>query len=104
MLDMMVTFRTIDSNGYENQYSLSHFQSWRTSKVFIPHPRAMTADSAAYVRHTREICNVAANIRNNVNANQGWTIAGWYQKGEIDKMERRTLKRYCDLFLLKDHR
>jgi hypothetical protein len=80
---MTVTFRTIDSNGYENQYSVPHFQSWRTSKVFIPHPRAITAGSTAYLGHTREICNMAANIRNIVNANQGWTIAVWYQKGEI---------------------
>ena len=79
MLDMTVTFRTIeDSNWYENQYSLPHFQSWRISKkVFIPHPRAMTAGSIAYFGYTiREICNVDANIRNIVNANQGWTIAG----------------------------
>jgi hypothetical protein len=44
---------------------------------------AMTADNAVYLKHTREIRDVAANIRNIVNANQGWIIAGWYQKGEI---------------------
>jgi hypothetical protein len=26
---------------------------------------------------------VAANIKNIVNQNEGWSIAGWYQKGEI---------------------
>jgi hypothetical protein len=26
---------------------------------------------------------VAANIKNIVNQNQGWTIVGWYWKGEI---------------------
>ena len=44
----------------------------------------MTAESAVFLAHTREFCNMAAaNIRNIVNANQGWTIAGWYWKGEI---------------------
>jgi hypothetical protein len=36
-----------------------------------------------YIAHTREICDVAAIIKNIVNENEGWTIAGWYQKGEI---------------------
>ena len=45
---------------------------------------ALTADRSVYLAHTREICDVAANIRNIVNQNDGWTIAGcWYQKGEI---------------------
>jgi hypothetical protein len=43
----------------------------------------MTADNAVYLEHTREILDVAANIKNIVNANQGWIIAGWYRKGEI---------------------
>jgi hypothetical protein len=37
----------------------------------------------AIARDCREICNVAANIKNIVNQNEGWTIVGWYQKGEI---------------------
>jgi hypothetical protein len=82
VLDMTVTFKTTDSNGYENQYSVPHFRSWRTSQVFI-HPTAMTADSAVFLEHTREIRNVAANIKNIVNQNEGWTIVGWYRKGEI---------------------
>jgi hypothetical protein len=47
VLEMAVTFKTIDSNGYKNQYSVPHFQSWRTSQVFI-HPMAMTADNAVF--------------------------------------------------------
>jgi hypothetical protein len=82
VLDMTVTFNTIDRNGYENSYSVPHFRSWRTSKVFI-HPMAMTADSSVYLAHTREIRDVASNIKNIVNANHGWSIAGWYRKGEI---------------------
>jgi hypothetical protein len=82
VLDMTVTFKTMDSNGYENQYSVPHFRSWRTSKLFI-RPTAMTAESAVFLAHTREIRDLAANIKNVVNANQGWTIAGWYRKGEI---------------------
>jgi hypothetical protein len=82
VLDMTVTFKTIDSNGYENQYSVPHFRSWRTSKVFIQ-TMAMTVDSSVYLAHTREIHDVAANITDIVNAHQGWTIAGWYRKGAI---------------------
>ena len=64
------------------QQWVPHFHSWRTSKLFI-HPTAMTAESAVFLAHTREIRDLAANIKNVVNANQGWTIAGWYRKGEI---------------------
>ena len=42
-----------------------------------------TADRSVYLAHTRDIHNVAANIKNIVNQNDGWTIVGWYQKGEI---------------------
>jgi hypothetical protein len=82
VLDMTVTFTTVDTNGYKNQYSVPHFRSWRTSKVFI-HPTAMTADNEVFFAHTREIRNVVANIKNNVNQNEGWTIVGWYRKGEM---------------------
>jgi hypothetical protein len=81
VLDMTVTFTTVDTNGYGNQYSVTHFRSWRTSKVFI-YPMAMTADNDVYLAHTREIRDVAVNINNIVNANGGWNIAGWYRKGE----------------------
>ena len=41
-------------------------------------------DLSTLLAHTWEICDVAANIRNIVNQNDGWTIAGWYyRKGEI---------------------
>ena len=53
-----------------------------TSQVFI-NPTAMTADNAVFLEHTREICHVAADIKNIVNQNEGWTIVGWYQKGKI---------------------
>jgi hypothetical protein len=53
-----------------------------TSQVFI-NPTAMTADNAVFLEHTREIRNVAANIKNIVNQNEGWTIVGWYRKGKI---------------------
>jgi hypothetical protein len=39
---------------------------------------AMTANNAVFLAHTREIRDVAANIKNIVNQNQGWTIVGWY--------------------------
>jgi hypothetical protein len=42
-----------------------------------------TADRSVYLAHTRDIHNVAANIKNIVNQNDGWTIVGWYRKGEI---------------------
>jgi hypothetical protein len=38
----------------------------------------MTADNAVFLEHTREIRNVAANIKNIVNQNEGWIIVGWY--------------------------
>jgi hypothetical protein len=82
VLDMTVTFKHTDSNGYENQYSVPHFRSWRTSKLFIQ-PMPSTADRSVYLAHTREIRDVAANIKNIVNQNDGWTIVGWYRKGEI---------------------
>ena len=44
---------------------------------------ALTADTSVYLDHTREICDVATNIKTIVNANEGWTIAAWYHKGEI---------------------
>jgi hypothetical protein len=74
---MTVTFKTINGNGYKNQYSVPHFQSWKTTHVFI-NPTAMTADNAVFLEHIREIRNVAANIKNIVNQNEGWTIVGWY--------------------------
>lgn len=82
VLDMTVTFTATDTNGYEHQYSVPHFRSWRTSKIFI-HPMALTADTSVYVTHTREIRDVAANIKNIVNEHEGWTIVGWYRKGEV---------------------
>jgi hypothetical protein len=82
VLDMTVTFETVDRNGYQHQHSVTHFRSWRTSRLFIQ-PTAMTADNEVFLGHTREIRNVAANIKNTVNENGGWTIVGWYRKGEI---------------------
>jgi hypothetical protein len=74
---MTIAFKTTDSTGYKNHYSVPHFQSWRTSQV-ITHPTAMTADNGVFLEHTREIRNVAANIKNIVNQKEGWTIVGWY--------------------------
>jgi hypothetical protein len=82
VLDMTVTFKAVDANGYENQYSVPHFRSWRTSKIFI-HPTVMTADNEVFFAHTREIRQVATNTKNVINNSGGWTIVGWYRKGEI---------------------
>ncbi len=82
VLDMTVTFRTRDNNGYENQYIINHFKSWRTSLLFIE-PMAMTEDNEVYFGHTREIRQKAKEIKDIVNANNGWNIVGWYRKGEI---------------------
>jgi hypothetical protein len=79
---MTVTFKAVDANGYENQYSVPHFRSWRTSKIFI-HPTVMTADNEVFFAHTREIRQVATNTKNVINNSGGWTIVGWYRKGEI---------------------
>jgi hypothetical protein len=82
VLDMTVTFQTKDNNGYENQYSVNHFKSWRTSLLFIE-SMAMTEESEVYSGHTREIREKAREIKDIVNANHGWNIVGWYRKGEI---------------------
>lgn len=82
VLDMTVTFRTMDINGYESSHSVQHFRSWRTTKVFI-YPMAMTADTKTYFDHTREIREVGNTIKNIVNANGGWNIVGWCRKGEV---------------------
>jgi hypothetical protein len=82
VLDMTVTFTNVDINGYHSQYSVPHFRSWRVSKLFIK-PTAMTADNQVFFAHMWEIRNVAAAIKDKVNEEGGWTIVGWYRKGEI---------------------
>jgi hypothetical protein len=49
LLDMIVTFNSVDTNVYHNQYSVPHFRFWRiTSKVFIQ-PTAMTVDNKVFL-------------------------------------------------------
>jgi hypothetical protein len=53
---------------------------------------SMTADNAVYLKHTREIRDVAANIKNIVNANpDGSLLAG------IEKM-KLLISRKCFLY------
>jgi hypothetical protein len=82
VLEMTVIFPYTDNNGFQSQCTVPHFCSWRTTQLFL-NPLAMTADESQYTSDTREIRGVVASINNIINADQGWTIVGWYKKGEV---------------------
>ena len=83
VLRMNVRFRYIDdSNNAPNVYTVTNFRSLRTSALFLM-PFTLSTDTLPYLQQEDNIREAVRNINAYINGNGGWTICGWYRRGEV---------------------
>jgi hypothetical protein len=66
----------------EMSYTVTNFQSWRTTTLFHM-PITQTTDMHLYTTDTDAIRPTVANITSEINENKDWTICGWLRRGEV---------------------
>jgi hypothetical protein len=84
VLEMNVKFNFQDETGNIVSYVTSHFRSWRTTGLFLK-PSSHTVDLVVFLQsnHMRSLRERVARIVDFINQNGGWTLIGWYRRGEV---------------------
>jgi hypothetical protein len=81
VLRMNVRFNFI-LERQERWYTVTGFQSWRTTKVFLQ-PVNRSTDVDLYLTDPNAICPMVSDITDTINGNGGWTVCGWLCRGEV---------------------
>jgi hypothetical protein len=83
VFEQIVKFSYVDESGNNEHHTVLHHRSFRTTNLFTK-PIHMGADPLPFYERKRDIRTVVRNIQEIVNSNGGWTIIGWYRKGEVE--------------------
>jgi len=83
VFEMHVTIYTKDERDQDIVYYVLGFRSHRTSSLFLK-PVGLASDLVAFFRQEKQIRATAKKITGIINHNGGWTIVGWYRKGEVE--------------------
>jgi hypothetical protein len=75
MLKMNVRFTFMLDNNRQS-YTVTRFQSWRTSNLFLQ-PVNCATNVDVYLTDANAICPTVTVITEHVNTNGGWIICGW---------------------------
>ncbi len=78
-----VTFEYIDEAGNDASYTVTNFRSWRTTKLFVA-PITPTTDLTTYYNSRDTVRELVSESVDLVNNNGGWSILGWYRRGEVN--------------------
>jgi hypothetical protein len=82
VLKMNMRLTLVLGNNTEESYTVTGFQSWRTSNLFLQLVnRATNVD--VYLTDANAIRPTVTAITQHVNTNGGWTICGWLRRGEV---------------------
>jgi hypothetical protein len=69
-------------NGIRTTYTVTNFQSWRTTTVFL-HRTNRTTDADQFMADPTAIRPTVRTITDTINDNGGWTLCGWLRRGEV---------------------
>lgn len=83
VFEMHVKFTYEDHTGNMVDHIVCNFRSWRTTGLFVK-PIAIASDLVPFFSSQKKIRAVVRKITEKINAGGGWTILGWYRKGEVD--------------------
>jgi len=64
-------------------YRVQNFRSWRTTMLFFSTPLTPSTELSSLIKKHREIRTKIKDIQNYINGNGGWTVIGWYHKGQV---------------------
>jgi hypothetical protein len=76
VLKMNVRFTFVLGNNREELYTITGFQSWRTSNLFLQ-PVNCATNVDVYLTDANAIRPTVTAITQHVNTNSRWTICGW---------------------------
>lgn len=78
-----VKFSYEDASGKSVSHTVLDHRSFRTTNIFIK-PIQMGADILPFFQRRKDIRIAVKTITDIINDNEGWTIIGWYRKGEVE--------------------
>lgn len=84
VVKLNVGFEFIDETGNKKNYQAQNFRSWRTTTLLVK-PSAFSVDTVVFQQgeNADALRSVVRNINRFINENGGWTVIGWYRRGEV---------------------
>ena len=82
VLMMNVKFEYEDENGAKASYTATNFRSWRTTTLFTKNITP-SRDLVPFFHAQSEIRATVSEITRTINDGHGWTLIGWFRRGEV---------------------